>query len=70
MGSYSQRLRFIGADGSLGYEHGKVYNLMVSHPEDGSYAVIIRRVGRRGVCPYATVSAFMRNWELVDGEKE
>ena len=55
--------RFVGADGSLGYRNGLVYDLYVWSTT--RYPVVIRRMDG-GYCPYSSEVAFGRNWEIVD----
>ncbi len=55
------RARFVGRDGSFGYRHGYMYDLMI----DGN------RIVRPTPCPYGSVEAFLRNWQPLDlDEKE
>lgn len=58
------RLKFIGEDGSLGLEHGKVYN--VSLKTYGKFLLAIIDVGwfYSVRCPYGSMKAFAKNWEL------
>lgn len=46
--------RFIGEDGSMGFNHGQLYLLKVS----GNYVV------EPTTCPYDTVEAFLKNWSV------
>ena len=54
------RLRFVGADGSLGYRRGTIYDL----------DVVVRRIGGPLVtaprtCPYSSWRTFWQNWETA-----
>ena len=54
--------RFIGRNSSLGYVYGQVYSLYLN----GSN--IKRNNGQNpsdGHCRYATVQAFLKNWEII-----
>lgn len=58
------RLKFIGADGSLGLMHGEYYNASL----DTSYHMLIASI-KTGwisdtICPYETLQAFAKNWSL------
>lgn len=53
------RAEFIGADGSLGYRHGQVYDLVLS---GGEHPTIVRP----RPCPYGSWAAFWRNWRQVE----
>lgn len=52
---------FVGADGSLGYEKGKEYDLKI---ESYSQPVISRTDGT-GECKYNNFRAFLRNWDNI-----
>jgi hypothetical protein len=54
--------RFIGKD-SLGYIHGKDYNLLL----DKYRGMTIRREDKTGVCTYNSLSSFLRNWDNITG---
>jgi hypothetical protein len=54
-------MRFIGEDGSLGYRHGQLYELRFV--EDDRHFVTIERIDGTGRCPYASMNAFLRNWD-------
>jgi len=54
---------FAGQDGSLGYRKGVVYTLKLRN----TGGVTIRRSDGSGACPYASLSAFFRNWKDVRG---
>ena len=64
--------KFIGQDGSMGFENGKIYLLTVSswyHDGDlvlaiiNSTPLVFKEVG--GYCPYDSCEAFFNNWERV-----
>lgn len=67
-GEVGMRARFIGRDGSMGFEHGKVYNIET---------YIGSRLFRRGgflwlrdkssglKCPYSNMESLLNNWELL-----
>jgi hypothetical protein len=46
--------RFIGEDGSMGYEHGMLYRLKVQ-----GNAVV-----EPTPCPYSTIEGFLKNWSV------
>lgn len=48
---------FIGQN-SLGYEHGKEYELHVTKS-------IIRRIDGSGFCPYNSLVALFKNWNNI-----
>lgn len=50
------RARFIGTDGSLGYRNGEVYDLTMKG----------NRIVLPTPCPYSSVEAFLRNWQVVE----
>lgn len=53
------RLRFIGTDGSMNLNHGKVYDVKVtSHKE-----YIWVKIGLFWQCPYSSPQTFADNWE-------
>lgn len=54
----SLRLQFIGADRSLGYRHGEVYELIVELRGNYGGPVIVRPVR----CPYRSWESFWMNW--------
>jgi hypothetical protein len=51
--------KFIGKS-SLGYLHGRVYVLIV----DG-YELTIQRTDGSGKCEYASMTAFLMNWDEI-----
>lgn len=57
-------LRFIGADGSLGLKHGELYKVTLK--TIGKYLIATIHTGwiSDTVCPYGSVQAFAKNWEL------
>lgn len=58
------KLKFIGADGSLGLRHGKIYDLTLKTAV--GYIIAIIKTGwiSDTVCPYGSMKAFAANWEL------
>jgi hypothetical protein len=54
------KAKFIGTD-SLGYKHNQDYILNIR--EQGS--MTIKRESGLGVCKYNSLSAFLRNWNLI-----
>jgi len=53
---------FIGENGSLGYETGKEYELILLD------STIKRRKDLTGVCPYRSVETFLQNWKIKYAE--
>lgn len=53
--------RFKGVN-SLGYETGKKYVLKFKDK------LTISRVDGTGVCPYGSLRAFLKNWDIVNQE--
>lgn len=63
------KAKFIGADKSLGYRHGKVYKLVVIRHDWWfkfwhEYEIEIKRIDNRGWCPYASIYTFLKNWKI------
>lgn len=59
-------LRFIGEDGSLGLEHGEVYEVKVFSREKWIWVSWKPRSGEpHNSCPYSSPLAFASNWESV-----
>lgn len=60
-------LRFIGADGSMGLKHGRIYPVKV-------YSTLGKIVvdWNNGRCPYSSPSSFATNWAKVEitGKRE
>jgi hypothetical protein len=58
------KLKFIGKDGSLRLKHNRVYD--VSLKTIKGYVVAVIKTGwiSDTVCPYGTMRAFAKNWEL------
>lgn len=58
------KLKFIGADGSLGLRHGKIYDLTLKTA--AGYVIAIIKTGwiSDTICPYGSMKAFAANWEL------
>lgn len=57
------KFQFIGVD-SLGYEHGKLYELVTDDPRHYG-AVAIKRKDGTGYCPYESWSSFFENWLVL-----
>jgi hypothetical protein len=57
------RATFVGRDGSLGYQHGKPYDLTLVQNEKKPFITIIRR--NLESCPYDSIYAFLDNWTDV-----
>jgi hypothetical protein len=56
-------LKFIGKDGSLGLKHGEKYKVTLK--TSGKYFIATIHVGWiNQICPYGSVQAFAKNWEL------
>lgn len=58
------KLRFIGADGSLGLQHGKKYEITLK--TFNQYVVAIIKTGWLSdtICPYESMQALAKNWEI------
>lgn len=68
--------KFIGENGSLGYETGKVYDLFVVNNEPNKFLSVmshgiidgrefdfyIYRKPGVGYCPYTNIETFLQNW--------
>lgn len=61
------KARFKGSDGSLGYQVGRIYDLRVYGSTPGTFASV-SRIDGSGRCPYASLDAFLRNWEPLDAD--
>jgi hypothetical protein len=58
---------FQGQNGSLGYEHGKEYQLMIGVSRD---KIIIERLNNQertmeGFCEYGSIMSFLDNWDSI-----
>ena len=59
------KLRFIGANGSMGLRYGKIYKVSLSTSNDYIIAEIkLNFCDNIIVCPYSSPQAFAKNWEL------
>lgn len=58
------RLRFIGADGSLGLKHGQTYDIKLN--TFGKYVIATIKTGwiSDTICPYSSMQALAKNWEI------
>lgn len=68
------KARFIGRD-SLGYKHGKVYQLFVYdfdwfHKLINRWSIEVKRTDGTGFCPYRSLFTFLDNWEVIRNEKD
>lgn len=64
------RLRFIGADGSMGLRTGGVYSVRFE-PRNAPIGAPFTAIFLEGIrCPYANDTAFWRNWEPPDDVKD
>lgn len=57
------RLKFIGANGSLGLTHGEYYSVSL-YTEYNMLVASIKTGWISTLCPYATLQAFAKNWSL------
>jgi hypothetical protein len=55
---------FIGKDGSLGYSHGKEYELYIQ-PATCSSGVLLQKRDGCGKCFYQSVVSFLKNWDCI-----
>lgn len=56
------KLRFIGADGSMGLRYGEIYNVSIF--SSGKYIVVeIYRGNSSYGCPYISLTKLCENWE-------
>lgn len=58
-------LTFIGEDGSMGFKHGKNYRISLSFHGRSPITMVVPRL-----CPYSSLTAFGRNWQLTRGDIE
>ena len=56
-------LKFIGTDGSMGLRNGHVYYVVLEYNR-GLFWVVIPKFFNQIDCPYETINAFAKNWEL------
>lgn len=58
------KLRFIGADGSMGLQHGRIYEVAFDSTEN--YIVLKIKTGLFSdvICPYGSPQALAKNWSL------
>lgn len=55
--------KFIGADSSLGYRNGQVYELTISKKKELFHTwIVIQRADGTGLCPYSDIETFLANW--------
>ena len=62
------KLRFIGADGSMRLQHGKVYNIRLKTKNNYIWVIIPNFEFRHMSfwnwrCPYSSPQTFAANWE-------
>lgn len=63
------KARFIGKDGSMGFEHGKVYKIYTwveSKLFSRSGWLWVKDMDSNLYCPYSRLETFLNNWELLD----
>lgn len=60
------KLKFIGKDGSMGLNHGNVYDITI-FTENGH---IVVRLGPHRYCPYKSPQALAANWEATEDAVE
>ena len=59
------KLRFIGADGSMGLKHGEVYKVRLGNTWAHIIVDIMDEDGYSMLCPYSSPQSFAKNWEAV-----
>lgn len=57
------KLKFIGEHGSMGFEHGRVYECRLVSLRDGG-GVLVFANGNL-YCPYSSLRKMLENWEEV-----
>lgn len=59
------RLKFIGADGSMGLRYGKTYKVAFKNTDQYIVLTIKKEpLGSTIVCPYGSPQALAKNWSL------
>jgi hypothetical protein len=59
------KLRFIGADGSMGLKHGEVYGVNLGNTQAFITVYWMDEEGYVTPCYYSSPKAFAKNWEAV-----
>lgn len=57
-------LRFIGTDGSMGLQKGREYEVHINVERTVIWLEIYMGWFRKTYCPYETLNALAKNWEL------
>ena len=55
------KMKFIGKDGSMGFRHGCVYDIVVTITDSKNISLRCDELKVR--CPYGSMNAFLKNWE-------
>lgn len=58
------KLKFIGADGSMGLRHGEIYKVRIFSSGECIVVEVHRGNGAYG-CPYSSLIKLCENWEDV-----
>ena len=56
---------FTGANGSIGYIHGKDYELNIIQPTNSMELRVHRLIDGKGVCEYSNTIVFFDNWTNI-----
>ena len=55
------KMRFIGKNGSMGFKHGRVYDVVVTINDQKNISLRCDELKVR--CPYGSMYVFLENWE-------
>lgn len=59
------KAKFVGNNGSVGYEHGKNYVLLIHQGREGTIS-IERALIAGGYCAYGSLISFLNNWDEIE----
>lgn len=57
-------LKFIGTDGSMGLEHGKVYDVNIQSKKGFIWVEVKNGIFKKWKCPYESPQSLSANWCL------
>ena len=60
------KAEFIGADGSMGFEKGKIYEVKQLEP----IKLIVVSINQNRKCPYSSLENLIANWDFKKEETE
>lgn len=60
------KARYIGKDGSRGFENGRIYHIKTDIQRNWLW--VYDNESKKRYCPYTNLEKMLENWELLQGD--